>query len=107
MAIYQTGDTDQIHSEICSCCSYCCQARQGLQLMNMKGQVKKSEFVATLEQETCNQCGICIDRCQFGTRILDSIGKIIFKKDLCFDCGFCVSTYPESLIEFILRDNYE
>ncbi|MFX1257330.1 MAG: ATP-binding protein [Promethearchaeota archaeon] len=106
LAMYQISSTDQGPSEICSCCPCCCQALQGLQLMNMKGLVKKSEFVATIDEETCNHCGICVDRCQFEARILDSNGNIIFRKDLCFGCGLCVSTCPENSIELIPRDNY-
>jgi heterodisulfide reductase subunit A-like polyferredoxin len=103
LALHQSNETDRFPSEICSCCSCCCQALQGLQVMNMKGVVEPSEFVATFDFETCNQCGICVDRCQFGARIFDSKKKIIFYQDLCFGCGLCVTTCPEKLINLIPR----
>jgi len=103
LAMHQWNKTDQFPSEICSCCPCCCQALQGLQLMNMKELVKPSEFVATIDLETCNQCGICVDRCHFGARILDSNKNIVFEQDLCFGCGLCVTTCPVSSIELIYR----
>lgn len=103
LVMYQLSNTNQFPSEICSCCSCCCQALQGLKLMNMKDLVRTSEFVATFDQETCNQCGICVDRCQFGARLFDPKKNIIFKQDFCFGCGLCVTSCPESLIELISR----
>ncbi|MFX0091219.1 MAG: ATP-binding protein [Candidatus Hodarchaeota archaeon] len=99
LAMYQLNKIDYFPSIICSCCSCCCQALQGLQLMNMKGLVKPSEFVATFDLETCTECGICVDRCQFGARVVDSNEKISFKQDLCFGCGLCVTTCPENSIK--------
>jgi ferredoxin len=95
--------TDQFPSAICSCCPCCCHALQGLKLMNMKGLVKPSELVSTLDIEICNQCGICVERCQFGARVLNSDNNIIFKQDLCFGCGLCVISCPENSIELIPR----
>jgi len=103
LAMYKSSNTNQFPFEICSCCPCCCQALQGLQLMNMKGLVKPSEFAANIDQETCNQCGICVERCQFGAKIFDSDKNIIFKQDLCFGCGLCVSTCPVNAIELITR----
>ena len=103
LAFHQSKNPDQRPSEICSCCPCCCQALQGLLQMNMKGLVEPSEFVATFDPETCSQCNICVDRCQFEARALDSNGNIVFRQDLCFGCGLCVTTCPENSIELILR----
>jgi len=97
------NETDQFPSAICSCCPCCCHALQGLQLMNMKGLIKPSEFVSTFNIETCSKCGICADKCQFGARELDVDKDLIFRKDLCFGCGLCVTNCPEGLIELIPR----
>ncbi len=71
--------------------------------MNMKGLVKLSEYIANFDLETCNRCGICVDRCHFGARIVDSNKDIVFRQDLCFGCGLCVSTCPVNSIELITR----
>ncbi len=103
LSIYQLNNNENYPSEICNCCSCCCKALQGLKLMNMKGLVEPSEFVATFDEDSCIQCGICVDRCQFGARILDTDNNIIFKKDLCFGCGVCVTSCPETSIKLIPR----
>ncbi|MFW9993904.1 MAG: 4Fe-4S binding protein [Candidatus Odinarchaeota archaeon] len=103
LAMYQTASEARFPSEICSCCPCCCQALQGLQKMNMKGLVKKNDLVATFDPETCSQCGTCVDRCQFGARMLDSNNNIVFRENLCFGCGLCVTTCPENSIKLVSR----
>ncbi|MFW9821657.1 MAG: ATP-binding protein [Candidatus Thorarchaeota archaeon] len=103
MAMYQRNNPNQFPSEICSCCPCCCQALQGLQRLNMIGLVEPSEFVATYNSELCTLCGICIDRCHFGARLLDSDEEINVNPDLCFGCGLCVSTCPNNAIKLIRR----
>lgn len=103
MAMYQLNTPNKFPSEICSCCPCCCQALQGLQRFNMKGLVEPSEFVATYNSETCTQCHICLDRCHFGARTVDSINKVHFQENFCFGCGLCITSCPESAIELILR----
>jgi ferredoxin len=106
LALHPLNKSEQFPSEICSCCPCCCHALQGLKLMNMKGLIKPSEFVSTLDIETCKKCGTCADRCQFGARVLDLDNNIVFRQDLCFGCGHCVITCPESAIELISRKKF-
>lgn len=103
LAMYQSSKSEQFPFEICSCCTCCCVALQGLKLMNMKELVKPSEFIATFDQKTCNKCGICVERCQFGAKIFDSDNNIIFRQDLCFGCGLCVTTCPVNAIQLTTR----
>ena len=71
--------------------------------MNLKGLVNPSDFVASDNKEKCSQCGICVDRCHFGARILDQNNDTILKQDLCFGCGLCATTCPEGSIELTAR----
>ncbi len=103
LALFQTNQTDPIPSEICSCCSCCCQALQGLKRMSLYGLVEPSDLVAHFNSNACSQCGICVDRCQFGARTFNSEMKIVFSRDLCFGCGLCVSSCPENIITLIPR----
>jgi NAD-dependent dihydropyrimidine dehydrogenase PreA subunit len=103
LAMYQINNPNQFPSEICSCCPCCCQALQGLQRLNMIGLVEPSEFVATYDSELCTQCGICIDRCHFGARLLDSNEEINVNHDFCFGCGLCISICPNNAIKLIPR----
>ena len=103
LSMYQSENNKQFPSEICSCCSCCCKALQGLIFMNMTGLVEPSEFVASFNEDSCNKCGICVDRCQFGARVLENDNDIVFKQDLCFGCGVCVTSCPETSIILIPR----
>ncbi|MFX1377210.1 MAG: 4Fe-4S binding protein [Promethearchaeota archaeon] len=103
LSMYQSNTNEQFPSEICSCCSCCCKALQGLKLMNMQGLVEPSEFVASFDENTCNKCGVCVDRCQFGARVLDTDNDIVFKQNFCFGCGICVTSCPETSIKLIPR----
>ena len=50
-------------------------------------------FVATVNHETCDGCGICEDRCQMeALQLKDS--KAIINSNRCIGCGLCVSTCP-------------
>jgi len=103
MAMHQSNRPDQFPSEVCSCCSCCCGALQGLIHTNNSDLVDPSELVSIYNSESCINCGECVDRCHFKARTLDSNGNLIFKSELCYGCGLCVTTCPESIIELIKK----
>ena len=91
---------------VCNCCPCCCVVMNKF-LMGGSPQMIKSDFIAFTNLNKCNDCGICVQRCNFGARkILND--KLGFFKDYCFGCGICVSECPEKAI--ILKnkpENYE
>jgi len=103
MAIHNSNAPNEFPLEICSCCSCCCGALQGLVHANISGLVERSDFVTIYNSESCTNCGECVDRCHFKARTLDSNGDLLFKPELCYGCGLCVTTCPESIIELIKR----
>lgn len=103
MALHLSNKPDQFPSEICSCCSCCCTALQGLIHMNNTDLVEPSEFVTIYNSELCTNCGECVDRCHFKARTLDSTSKLLFRPELCYGCGLCVTTCSENIIELIKR----
>ena len=65
-------------------------------------QMIKSDFISYTDMNKCNNCGICVQRCNFGARkVIDDI--LIFFQDYCFGCGMCVSECPEEAIS--LKNN--
>jgi len=103
MAIHHSNTSNEFPVEICSCCSCCCGALQGLVHANISGSVERSEFVTISDSESCKNCGKCVTRCHFKARTLDSNSNLLFKPELCYGCGLCVTTCPESIIELIKR----
>jgi ferredoxin len=87
---------------ICSCCSCCCHALSSLLRFNIPA-VAKSEQIVFQDSERCQDCGVCVKRCQFHARWLDE-GKLVFDRDRCFGCGLCITACPNGAIQFTRRN---
>jgi len=60
-------------------------------------EISHSPIVATVNEELCSGCGICVSTCPYGARELDEINKIATVNDvLCEGCGACISVCPSS-----------
>lgn len=90
---------------ICSCCSCCCHSLSALVRFGMPEAVVASEHIARQDYGTCNNCGTCVQRCQFKARQLDSDNHLIFNSSKCFGCGLCVSTCPTGSIVLTKRNS--
>ncbi|UCD84912.1 MAG: 4Fe-4S binding protein [Deltaproteobacteria bacterium] len=78
---------------MCNCCSCCC---TGLYLVNQLGYpeaIAPSRFRVKINVDTCDGCGICVDKCLFQAPRLDEVVSIQYDK--CFGCGNCVMACPE------------
>jgi heterodisulfide reductase subunit A-like polyferredoxin len=51
--------------------------------------------VATVEQKLCSFCGLCVNACPYGARVLDEDERFARVIDhLCQGCGVCVAACP-------------
>jgi len=91
---------------ICSCCSCCCHSLSALIRFGIQDAVVASKYVATLNTETCINCGKCVSRCQFKARGTKN-GIVEFDKTRCFGCGVCVSTCPTGSISLLARSRQQ
>jgi ferredoxin len=91
--IYKPG----VINSICSCCSCCCSQLSGLIRFGLAPAILKPVMTSVTNVSDCTECGVCVDRCQFGARMIDE-GSLSFNPDLCFGCGLCVSTCPANAI---------
>jgi NAD-dependent dihydropyrimidine dehydrogenase PreA subunit len=87
---------------ICSCCSCCCHSLSALVRFGIPDHVVASEYMASNDLETCNNCGTCVQRCQFRARQLVN-DKLEFDQSKCFGCGVCVTTCPTKSIRLVTR----
>jgi ferredoxin len=87
---------------ICSCCSCCCHSLSALVRFGIPDHVVASQYQASNNDETCNKCGICVERCQFHARKLVN-DKLLFDQTKCFGCGLCVTTCPSKSIKLVSR----
>jgi ferredoxin len=90
---------------ICSCCSCCCHSLSALVRFGIPDHVVASEYIASNNDETCDNCGTCVQRCQFRARqLIDD--KLVFDPAKCFGCGLCVSACPTKSITLIKRNPF-
>lgn len=87
---------------ICSCCSCCCHSLSALVRFGIPDHVVASKYIAAQNEETCSNCGTCVQRCQFHARQLKD-DKLEFDRNKCFGCGVCITTCPTSSIKLIAR----
>lgn len=99
---FKGKDTPEV---ICSCCSCCCHSLSALVRFGIPEHVIASEYIARQDYDTCENCGTCVQRCQFHARQLDSDQRLVFNQAKCFGCGLCISTCPTNSITLIKRNN--
>ena len=85
---------------VCSCCTCCCSVLGGTIRYGMAPHLLTSEKKSVTDEQACDDCGTCVDRCQFGAREMVD-GSLTFNPDLCFGCGLCVSTCPTNAITLV------
>jgi hypothetical protein len=54
---------------LCTCSGCCCGVLRSLKLHPAPASLASSAFVASLDTETCQGCGTCVERCQMGPSI--------------------------------------
>jgi Pyruvate/2-oxoacid:ferredoxin oxidoreductase delta subunit len=87
---------------ICSCCSCCCHSLSALVRFGIPDHVVASRYIAAQNDETCSNCGTCVQRCQFHARQLKE-DRLVFDASKCFGCGVCITTCPTSSIRLVPR----
>lgn len=60
-----------------------------------KGWVEGQPLVATLIEDLCQGCGLCVEFCVYQARSLHPVKKIaLVEESLCLGCGGCVMACP-------------
>jgi len=66
----------------------------------------KGHFIARVDYDSCNGCGMCVQRCQFGAAKYEvRIDKANIDPMRCFGCGLCETACPRSAITMIDKAN--
>ncbi|KYK31312.1 MAG: hypothetical protein AYK23_04020 [Candidatus Proteinoplasmatales archaeon SG8-5] len=87
---------------VCSCCTCCCELLGVAAKVGYEDRIFESRYISTHDIDKCQNCGTCVDRCQFNARTL-SDGKLVFDRGKCFGCGVCVKTCPAGAIDMAER----
>lgn len=89
---------------VCSCCPCCCHELQPLLEYGKTSFVAKSDYIASVDLELCEGCGICIERCVFSARELQN-GKSTIIAENCYGCGLCVTICPTDATTLVSEKN--
>jgi electron transport complex protein RnfB len=74
---------------ICCCCGDCCGILTTLKKFPRPVEFYASNYRASVDQERCNACEACADRCQLGAiAVVDGTARVDL--DRCIGCGNCV-----------------
>jgi ferredoxin len=82
---------------ICSCCRCCCHSLSAALRFGYSDHVIFSNRIAEQENELCDNCGLCEDRCQFQARVMED-DVLQFEAEKCAGCGLCLSECPNDAI---------
>ncbi|GAH73355.1 unnamed protein product, partial [marine sediment metagenome] len=63
--VHSTNNTQEEVNYICNCCTCSCGVLRGMVKYGSLDSIARSDFYAVADQNLCNACEICIDRCLF------------------------------------------
>ncbi len=98
--IFTTENTrDPNRFVICCCCECCCALIRGMTRFEEKNEfcTAKSNYLASVDGQTCKGCGRCVQRCAFHAVMMhDDKARVDHQK--CYGCGVCAVTCPAQAI---------
>jgi len=101
--VHQTYNTQSGHFFVCNCCSCCCGILRAVREFNAPYMMAKSNFVAVIDQETCEACGTCFEqRCPMNA-IANDNGTYHVQPERCIGCGVCTTTCPTDSISLVRK----
>jgi electron transport complex protein RnfB len=100
-------NTKQGHFAVCNCCPCCCGVFRGLKEFKAPYALAKSNFVASIDQETCSECGVCAEeRCPVEAIVEEESGYTV-QAGICIGCGVCTVTCPTESIRLVRKPEGE
>jgi len=84
--------TAQNPSGMCNCCADCCAQLVALNKHPRPAEVVFSNYVAVHDEDECNGCGTCLDRCQVAALTMTEDDIAALDVTRCIGCGLCVTT---------------
>ena len=86
---------------ICNCCGDACMQVLAYRTFKADGfKFISSPSVAEIDPELCRGCGICVEACAFGERVLEGGTSLTLD---CQGCGQCARQCPHDAISMVRR----
>ena len=82
---------------ICNCCGDCCINWTSLKQGSRKFAAP-SRYRATVVEDDCDSCEVCIDRCYFDALAMNDDAVAVVNEENCMGCGLCQVVCPTDAI---------
>jgi electron transport complex protein RnfB len=69
--------------------------------------VTTSNYYAEKNDDTCNDCFTCIDRCNVHAITAEGNEATVISREKCIGCGLCASTCPTGSITMVTKSPAE
>lgn len=89
-------------SFVCNCCGCCCEAMIAARRFGFLHPVHTTNFLAAVDEASCNGCGKCVTACPVEAISLVSahdpkrprLRRARLDEDVCLGCGVCIRSCP-------------
>ncbi len=104
--VHSTRNSQDGVDYICNCCSCSCGVMRGVMEYGSLTSVAKSDFYAAVDEESCDGCEACLERCHFNALLMKD-GLCAVETARCFGCGLCVSSCPTGALHLVQKSSDE
>lgn len=95
------------HAHICNCCPDCCPFLRMMRQNKSPYIVAPSNYVATIEPDSCVACGVCAEeRCPVNA-IEPGDENYKVKPECCIGCGVCALTCPSGALSLVQKEEQQ
>ncbi|SDP47521.1 4Fe-4S binding protein [Desulforhopalus singaporensis] len=99
--VHMTYNVVEGQTFVCNCCSCCCGMLRAMKEFKIPTAFAKSNYLATIDPDSCTACGICRDeRCPMDA-IVEEGGQYLVLDEKCIGCGVCSFTCPVEAISIV------
>lgn len=87
---------------MCCCCGDCCGVLRNIKRHPRPAEIVSSAYYAESDDQICNGCGDCVERCQMEAINVDE-GYAMINLERCIGCGLCVTTCSTEAIHLVRK----
>ncbi|MBN2357220.1 4Fe-4S binding protein [candidate division KSB1 bacterium] len=88
---------------MCHCCGCCCELLKIITQKRLYGAVAPTRFMAMVDEQLCNGCGVCEERCQIQAIHTGDDGIARVNESCCIGCGVCIHFCPSEALRLQMR----
>jgi Na+-translocating ferredoxin:NAD+ oxidoreductase RNF subunit RnfB len=90
---------------ICNCCRHACHGLRGITQLDIPHAVAPSSYWAVVDEDLCNGCWACVDRCQVDAIEINEnmVAEIDYER--CLGCGICTFVCAPEALSLEKRDD--